>query len=61
MPQEDAEEAQEDAQEDDEEEATAGGSASSSSSSVYLRGPASLPQRLIPCERCPLIRPKGEK
>ena len=57
MPQEDAEEAQE----DEEEEATAGGSASSSSSSVYLRGPASLPQRPIPRERRPLIRPEGEK
>lgn len=71
MPQEDAEEAQEDAQEDDEEaqeeaqedeeEATAGGSASSSTPSVYLRGPASLPQRPIPRERRPLIRPEGEK
>ena len=49
--QEDSEEAQEDAQEDDEEEAKAGGFASSNSSSVYLRGPASLPQRPIPCER----------
>ena len=61
MPQEDAEEAWEDAQEDDEDEAIAGGSASSSSSSVYLRGPASLPQRPIPHERRPLIRPEGEK
>ncbi|XP_066316440.1 uncharacterized protein [Miscanthus floridulus] len=33
----------------------------SSSSSVYLRGPASLPQRPIPHDRRPLIRPKGEK
>ena len=62
--QEDAEEEQEDAeeaQENDDEEATTGGFASSSSSSVYLRGPMSLPQRPIPRERRPLIRPEGEK
>ena len=47
--------------EDDELEAAGTGSASSdSSSSVYLRGPASLPQVSLPHQR-PVIRPKGQK
>ena len=47
--------------EDDEWEAAGMGSASSdSSSSVYLRGPASLPQVLLPHQR-PVIRPEGQK
>jgi hypothetical protein len=45
----------------EEEEAVVVGFASSGSSSVYLRGPASLPQRPIPPHRCPLIRANGEK
>ena len=47
--------------EDDESEAAGTGSVSSdSSSSVYLRGPASLPQVLLPHQR-PVIRPEGQK
>ena len=47
--------------EDDELEAAGTGSASSdSSSSVYLRGPASLPQALLHHQR-PVIHPKGQK
>ena len=47
--------------EDDEWEAAGTGSASSdSSSSVYLRGPASLPQAPLPHQR-PVIRPEGQK
>ena len=46
---------------DDELEAVGTGSASSdSSSSVYLRGPASLPQVPLPHQR-PVIRPEGQK
>jgi hypothetical protein len=37
------------------------GSGSSGSRNVYLRGPASLPQRPILRDRCPLIRPDGER
>ena len=48
-------------QEDDELEVAGTGSASSdSSSSVYLRGPASLPQVPLPHQR-PVIRPEGQK
>jgi len=60
------EEAPEDAQEEEEEaeeeeaQQTGFGSAASGSS-VYLRGPASLPQRPIPRERRPVIRPEEEK
>ncbi|XP_066308659.1 uncharacterized protein [Miscanthus floridulus] len=47
--------------EDDESEAAGTDSASSdSSSSVYLRGPASLPQVSLPHQR-PVIRPEGQK
>ena len=47
--------------EDDELDAAGTGSASSdSSSSVYLRGPASLPQVPLPHQR-PVIRPEGQK
>ena len=47
--------------EDDEGETAGTGSASfDSSSSVYLRGPTSLPQVLLP-HRCPVIRPEGQK
>jgi hypothetical protein len=34
---------------------------SSGSSGVWLRGPSSLPQQPIPLERCPLIRPIGQR
>jgi hypothetical protein len=37
------------------------GSGGSSSRSIYLRGPASLPQRPILRDRRPLIRPDGER
>ena len=47
--------------EDDELEVAGTCSASSDSSlSVYLRGPASLPQVSLPCQR-PVIRPEGQK
>ena len=47
--------------EDDELEAAGTGFASSdSSSSVYLQGPASLPQVPLPHQR-PVIRPEGQK
>ena len=44
---------QDDTEEEDEAQQTASG--------VYLRGPASLPQRPIPRERRPMIRPEGER
>ncbi|XP_066396291.1 31 kDa ribonucleoprotein, chloroplastic-like [Miscanthus floridulus] len=44
VPQEDAEEAQEDDEEEEEQVPQEGSASSDSSSSVYLRGPASLPQ-----------------
>ena len=37
------------------------GGTSSSSTGVWLRGPSTLPKRLIPLNRRPLIRPDGEK
>ena len=43
-------------QDDDEAQQTASGSRS-----IYLRGPASLPQRPILRDRRPLIRPDGER
>ena len=47
--------------EEEEEEAAGTGSASSNSSlSVYLRGPASLPQVPLPHQR-PVIRTEGQK
>ena len=30
-------------------------------SQVWLRGPSTLRRRLIPLERCPMIRPSGKK
>ena len=48
-------------QEEEDGEAVGTGSASSdSSSSVYLLGPASLPQAPLPHQR-PVIRPEGQK
>ena len=52
---------EEEEEEEEEGEAAGTGSASSnSSSSVYLRGPASLPQVPLPHQR-PVIRPEGQK
>jgi hypothetical protein len=48
-------------QDDDEAQQTASGSSASGSRSIYLRGPASLPQRPILRDRRPLIRPDGER
>jgi hypothetical protein len=48
-------------QDDDDQQQDASGSGGSSSRSIYLRGPASLPQRPILRDRRPLIRPKGER
>ena len=52
------------AQQDDDDDAAqqdVSGSGSSGSRSIYLRGPASLPQRPILRDRRPLIRPDGER
>jgi hypothetical protein len=51
------------AQQDDDDaaEQDVSGSGSSCSRNVYLRGPASLPQRPILRDRRPLIRPDGER
>jgi hypothetical protein len=48
-------------QDDDDQQQDASGSGGSSSRSIYLRGPASLPQRPILRDRRPLIRPEGER
>jgi len=48
-------------EEEEEEGAAGGGSTTSGGSGIYLRGPASLPQRPIPPHRWSLIRPDGEK
>jgi hypothetical protein len=48
-------------QDDDNQQHDASGSGGSSSRSIYLRGPASLPQRPILRDRRPLIRPDGER
>jgi hypothetical protein len=48
-------------QDDDEAQQTASGSGASGLRSIYLRGPASLPQRPILRDRRPLIRPDGER
>jgi hypothetical protein len=48
-------------QDDDEAQQTASGSGASGSRSIYLRGPASLPQRPILWDRRPLIPPDGER
>ena len=57
-------EQEEEEEEEEEEEAGAegrtGGSTSSTTSSVYLRGPASLPQPPHPALRA-VIRPEGTK
>ena len=52
------------AQQDDDDDAAqqdVSGSGSLGSMSIYLRGPASLPQRPILRDRRPLIRPDGER
>jgi hypothetical protein len=48
-------------QDDDDQQQDASGSGGSGSRSIYLRGPASLPQRPILRDRRPLIRPDGER
>jgi hypothetical protein len=48
-------------QDDDDQQQDALGSGGSSSRSIYLRGPASLPQRPILRDRRPLIRSEGER
>jgi hypothetical protein len=48
-------------QDDDDAQQDASGSSASGSRSVYLRGPASLPQRPILRDRRPLIRPDGKR
>jgi hypothetical protein len=48
-------------QDDDEAQQTASGSGTSGSRSIYMRGPASLPQRPILQDRRPLIRPDVER
>ncbi len=48
-------------QDDDDQQQDASGSGGSSSRSIYLRGPASLPQRPILRDRRSLIRPEGER
>jgi hypothetical protein len=48
-------------QDDNEAQQTASSSSASGSRSIYLRGPASLPQRPILRDRRPLIRPDGER
>jgi hypothetical protein len=48
-------------QDDDDQQQDASGSDGSSSRSIYLRGPASLPQRPILRDRRSLIRPEGER
>ena len=45
----------------DDQQQDASGSGGSSSRSIYLRGPASLPQRPILQDRRPLIQPDGER
>jgi hypothetical protein len=48
-------------QDDDDQQQDASGSGASGLRSIYLRGPASLPQRPILWDRRPLIRPDGER
>ncbi len=48
-------------QDDDDQQQDASGSGGPGSRSIYLRGPASLPQRPILRDRRPLIRPDGER
>jgi hypothetical protein len=48
-------------QDDDDQQLDGSGSGGSSLRSIYLRGPASLPQRPILRDRQPLIRPEGER
>jgi hypothetical protein len=48
-------------QDDDDQQQDASGLGGSSSRSIYLRGPASLPQRPILRDRRPLIQPEGER
>jgi hypothetical protein len=46
---------------DDDQQQDAPGSGASGSRGIYLRGPASLPQRPILRDRRPLIGPEGER
>jgi hypothetical protein len=48
-------------QDDNDQQQDASGSGGSSSRSIYLRGPASLPQHPILRDRRSLIRPEGER
>jgi hypothetical protein len=48
-------------QDDDDQEQDTSGSGASGSRGIYLRGPASLPQRPILQDRRPLIWPEGER
>jgi hypothetical protein len=48
-------------QDDDDQEQDASGFGASGSRGIYLRGPASLPQRPIRRDRQPLIRSEGER
>jgi hypothetical protein len=48
-------------QDDDDQQQDVSGSGGLSSRSIYLQGPASLPQRPILRDRRPLIRPEGER
>jgi hypothetical protein len=48
-------------QDDNNQQQDVSGSGASGSRSIYLRGPASLPQRPILWDRRPLIRPDGER
>jgi hypothetical protein len=48
-------------QDNDDQEQDASGSGVSGSRGIYLRGPASLPQRPILRDRRSLIRPEGER
>jgi hypothetical protein len=48
-------------QDGDEAQQTASSSGTSGSRSIYLQGPASLPQRPILQDRRPVIRPDGER
>jgi Sec-independent protein translocase protein TatA len=63
-PQDDDDQQQDDndqQQDDNDQQQDASGSGGSSSRSIYLRGPASLPQRPILRDRRPLIWPEGER
>jgi hypothetical protein len=61
VPQDDLVQQQAAPQDDDDQQQDVSGSGGSSSRSIYLRGPASLPQRPILRDRRPLIRSEGER